>query len=955
MKKWAGGMARWLLVIALAFSGLGAPRAAAAQETSDAVQQVMAQMSTADKVGQLFLVSFAGTDVGPNSDIAQLIRDYRVGGVVLLASNGNYRNEGDTPDQVAQLTRGLQTWPFSQPLPIPVPPTAETGEVITPTQPAESFPVPLFAAIVQEGDGFPYSYLFNGFNPLPSNMAIGATWNPANAQAVGQVVGRELEAVGINLLLGPSLDVLDNPRPGGKGDLGTRTFGGDPYWVGKLGQAYIRGVQEGSSGRVATVAKHFPGQGGSDRRPDDEVATVQKSLQQLRSVELAPFAAVVRGAESGDWSGSAAALMSSHIRYRGFQGNIRQLTPPISLAPQLQDLMALPEFAAWRQQGGVLVTDALGVPAVRRHYDPQLQKFPHRQIAQEAFLAGNDLLLLSQFSLTDAWPDQFANIKETIQFFREKYESDPDFQRRVDAAVTRILTLKLRLYPQLDWPSTQVSLEALSEVMTQGQAAVARVAREAITLIYPGLEELADRLPSAPLADENILIVTEARQVSECGDCPAFPLISPTALEEIMLRLYGPAASGQVDPERVNSLTFSQLKAFLRDEMGEAEALEMEALIQEAEWVIFAMLDLNQEDYPDSDAVKQFLRLRSDSLRGKNLIAMAYNAPYFLDTTEISKLTAYYGVYAKTQPFLEASVRALFREFTPAGAPPVSIAGINYDLLKRTEPDPNQIIQVMLASVAAGEEPAAAIDVNVGSTLRLRTSVILDRNGHAVPDGTPVEFKLFYPAEALELPRQVQTTVEGVVEVSVTLERTGELWVSASSPPALQSTTLVVNIQGDQPATIATVVPTDTPTPTTTPTATPTATPTTTPTTTPTLTPTPVPTPAPIPETPLPPPRRVSVTAFVLGLLASAIAAAIGYLLSMSMRHTPMRLLASALWGLIGGLAAYVLYGLGWLPGASWLQRGMGPWGAAVVAFIGGSLPLLVRGWQAARAATKRP
>ena len=52
--------------------------------------------------------------------------------------------------------------------------------------------------------------------------------------------------------------------------------------------------------------------------------------------------------------------MTSHIRYRGFQGNIRQLTPPISLASQLQDLMGLQEFADWRAGGGVLVSEALG-------------------------------------------------------------------------------------------------------------------------------------------------------------------------------------------------------------------------------------------------------------------------------------------------------------------------------------------------------------------------------------------------------------------------------------------------------------------------------------------------------------------------------------------------------------------------------------------------------------------
>ena len=46
---------------------------------------------------------------------------------------------------------------------------------------------------------------------------------------------------------------------------------------------------------------------------------------------------------------------------------------------------------------------------------------------------------------------------------------------------------------------------------------------------------------------------------------------------------------------------------------------------------------------------------------------MAFDAPYYLDTTEISKLTAYFGVYSTTAPFLETAVRALFREFSPVG------------------------------------------------------------------------------------------------------------------------------------------------------------------------------------------------------------------------------------------------------------------------------------------------
>ncbi len=55
-------------------------------------KQIMEGMSVADKVGQLFLVTFQGYDTSAESDIATLVRDYRVGGVALLPANGNFRN-----------------------------------------------------------------------------------------------------------------------------------------------------------------------------------------------------------------------------------------------------------------------------------------------------------------------------------------------------------------------------------------------------------------------------------------------------------------------------------------------------------------------------------------------------------------------------------------------------------------------------------------------------------------------------------------------------------------------------------------------------------------------------------------------------------------------------------------------------------------------------------------------
>jgi len=249
------------------------------------------------------------------------------------------------------------------------------------------------------------------------------------------------------------------------------------------GRAYIEGVHQGSNGRVATVAKHFPGHGGSDRLPDEEVATVDKSLQELRRIELAPFFAVTRQDSSPE--AVTDALMSSHIRYRGFQGNLRQFTAPISFdAEGMGAILGLVEFAGWRPTG-LIVSDSLGVPAVRKYFDPTLTTFPHRRIAKEAFLAGNDLLLLSQFDLNNIWSDQLSNIRDTVAYFRSEYRANPAFAARVDDAVSRILRLKLELYPAFVQETVRVTGATAAEVCGQGEAVTRRIANQAITLLYP--------------------------------------------------------------------------------------------------------------------------------------------------------------------------------------------------------------------------------------------------------------------------------------------------------------------------------------------------------------------------------------------------------------------------------------------------------------------------------------
>jgi beta-N-acetylhexosaminidase len=928
------------------------------------LDEMLAQMTTADKVGQLFLITFEGSEASAQSDVARLVQVLRVGGVILSPENQSFGSEATTPGQVLSLTTSLQELAFTSSSPVTItqtvpvtitPPLGET-RTLTTTRPLTittvvtftnviSFPsqgIPLLIAVSQEGDGYPFTALRGGFTELPSNMAVGATWSESGAESFGRIAGQELAAVGINFLLGPSVDVLNDPRPGQGGDLGTRSFGGDPYWVGRLGQAYIRGIHLGSGGRLATVAKHLPGLGASDRSLEEEIATVDKSLTDLRLIELPPFFAVTSGNPISD---TTDALMTAHIRYRGFQGNIRSVTPPISLhSLGLQEIMAQPELVGWRDAGGVLVSDSLGVPAVRRYYSPQLDSFPHRQIALDAFLAGNDLLTLSRFALTDSWDDQLRNIEDTILFFRARYEADDNFRTRVDQSVKRILKLKRHICPDFSLEAGMGSADGLAQIGTSG-ATVTQIAQQAVTLLYPSVDELAARLPRPPRLDENILIFTDAREVRECDTCPPSYLLAPQSLENTILKMYGPEATGRVDPDHVTSRTFAELQSFLQG--GNPD---LGLLITEADWIVFAMLDLVSSQDPSSTALKQFLREWTVGQEKQNIIVMAYEAPYYLDTTEVSKLSAYYGLYSKMEPFVDASVRALFQELTPKGRSPVTVEGTGYDLAKQLSPDPAQVIEVLWADQPApAEGTPPPVELDVGDPLRVRTSVIVDHNGNPVPDGTPVSFRSFYLAEQLE--RRIDVaTVNGVAEATITLELAGEIEIRATSEPATNSGPLVVRL--GEIAEILTPTPTPTPTPTSTPTPTPT--PTSTPTPTPTLTPTPTPTPEPLPP-PLPEPR-VHWVDLVLALVGMAAAGGVVAMIgrTLSFQNRPLIPFAQAvLWSSACGLVGYLFFGIG-LPGSRILEGVTPGLRGLLVGFGWGLLPLIAVLWLSRRGIKSR-
>jgi beta-N-acetylhexosaminidase len=509
-----------------------------------AIQQTIDQMTPEERIGQLFLVTFTGTDTSEASQIYNLIANHHVGGVVLMAGNDNFEASPNSAKGVFQLTRSLQQIEANSVA--SVSPNPETS------QPHIHRYVPLFVGISQNGDGSPGDQILNDLTPLPSEMSIGATWSPDLANKVGTVMGQELSALGINLYFGPSLDVLESPNPIPANDLGADVFGGDPYWVSIMGSQYISGLHTGSDGKMLVVAKHFPGRGSADRTSEEEVATVRKSLEELKQIELAPFFAVT--GDAGTPESTTDGLLLSHIRYQGFQGNIRATTKPVSFDAQaLSSILSLPEFESWRQKGGVIVSDNLGTKAVRQFYSSGTD-FPAITVARDAFVAGNDLLYLGNIVSSDA-PDNYSTVLEVLSFFAQKYREDPAFAQRVDASVLRILNLKTHLYDTFSLQNVLTpSLD--SSKLGKSQEVTFEVARQAASLLSPDARDLATLLPSPPQVRERIIFFTDTSQVQQCSNCPPQAELDLHALQNAIVDLYGPQSGNQTSSFRLSSYSF---------------------------------------------------------------------------------------------------------------------------------------------------------------------------------------------------------------------------------------------------------------------------------------------------------------------------------------------------------------------------------------------------------------
>lgn len=269
-------------------------------------------MNIENLIGQKLLLAFKGKQT-LSPEIITAFKKYRPSGITLFRPF----NVG-TLEELKNLNESLQALARELDLPLLLIATDQEG-----------------GQLMAVGDG----------TPLPGNMALGATRSKDLAYKAGEVLGRELAALGINVNYAPCADVNINPK---NPVVGVRSFSENPNLVAELSSAMIEGMQ--SQGVAATV-KHFPGHGDTDSDSHHGLGTVSHSLERLHAVELVPFTSAIQA--------DAKLVMTAHLGITSIDG---ENPPPGTLSRNVLTKLLRDELG----YQGVITTDAMDMNAIRQ-------------------------------------------------------------------------------------------------------------------------------------------------------------------------------------------------------------------------------------------------------------------------------------------------------------------------------------------------------------------------------------------------------------------------------------------------------------------------------------------------------------------------------------------------------------------------------------------------------------
>ncbi|MCW7470112.1 glycoside hydrolase family 3 protein [Leptospira kanakyensis] len=293
-------------------------------------------MSEEELVGQTIHIAIPQKTVDPIA--LEEIAATKPGGIILFGKNLGKKEE------ILSLTRDLQIAAKDKGL------------------------APFFISTDQEGGRV--FRVQDGITHYPGAMAVGQTGNTEWGETVGFVTSYELRSLGLNFLFAPVLDINNNPL---NPVINTRSFGSDSKRVSDVAVAYEKGARVGG---CLPVIKHFPGHGDTTVDSHLGLPIINKSLEELETLELVPFKRSI--------AGGAEAVMSAHIMY-----------PKID--PQFPATLSKTILTDVLRKGlnfdGIIITDAMEMHAISKNYEKD-------RPGVLTILAGANIVLLTSWGET---------------------------------------------------------------------------------------------------------------------------------------------------------------------------------------------------------------------------------------------------------------------------------------------------------------------------------------------------------------------------------------------------------------------------------------------------------------------------------------------------------------------------------------------------------------------------
>ncbi|MCJ8296233.1 MAG: glycoside hydrolase family 3 protein [Colwellia sp.] len=276
------------------------------------IEQLIPTLTIEEKVGQLFVLAFAGQD----SEYAlNLVKNMHVGGFYLTDDNANTLNEAGILSELLQKQAALR-----------------------------ACDAPLLLAVDQEGA---WGILTKETDLGPGNLALGMANDLKLTENMYQVFAEQMQAIGYNTLLSPCADVNSNPN---NPIIGQRAFGEQPEHVAQHVAAAVRGINR--TGNIA-CAKHFPGHGDTATDSHRSLPQVTKNINQLLAEDLPPFVAAI--------DNDVGIIMTAHINYPAIDAQY-----PATLSKKILTEL-LKEKLGFK---GLIITDSMNMWAMRKNYSP---------------------------------------------------------------------------------------------------------------------------------------------------------------------------------------------------------------------------------------------------------------------------------------------------------------------------------------------------------------------------------------------------------------------------------------------------------------------------------------------------------------------------------------------------------------------------------------------------------